>query len=246
MPVALEKSSQIIDEINSMFGKKIDGCRLQSILDEAAVIERSGFYAEAKQIEGMVAGLRKDPKMVHQKFGAAIKSSGGGIVFKVNYAHAMANTGSFVEASRLMDEAAASAPDDIDTQLTAVKLYADALNIEGCDRVMGQLIRLGVAERLDPDVLEKIDDIRSTLSVCEVNWVDLARRIEFVYQIIIEAGTSPLYLGESFSHDGIYVEFGLDGDVDVAMRVENLIHEKIAALPFSAVDHVVSFGCVPE
>lgn len=126
-----------------MVVKKLDERRLQAILDEAGVIAQSGFYAEAKQIEGMVAGLRKDPDTIRQKFTAALKNSGGRQLFKFNYAHAMANAGCFIEAVRLIDEAVESAPDDPGQLFDALMLHADSFNVAGCHRILDRLNRLG-------------------------------------------------------------------------------------------------------
>lgn len=229
-----------------MFGKKPDQRRLQAILDEAGVIAQSGFYAEAKQIEGMVAGIRKDQETVRQKFSAALKCSGGEQLFKLNYAHAMANAGSFIEAVRLIDEAIESVPDDPAQLMRALELHADSFNLDGCKRILDQLTRLGVVDRVKPDLLDKIEDIEIALSPYDIHWEQIAERLEFVYRLIVQAGTHPLYIAESFSSDSVHVEFGLAADINAAIRVENLIHEKVAALPFSEVDRILSFGCFPE
>ena len=42
------------------------------------------------------------------------------------------------------------------------------------------------------------------------------------------------------------MEFGIVGDVATASRVEDLIHEAIAAKAYSMADRMISFACYPE
>lgn len=246
MPLPQEKTSQLIDEINSMVGKELTEDFLRDIAHGIHVLEKSGFYADAKQLEGMVAGLRKDVAGVHAKFHAALTNSGGASHIKANYAHALANAKLFREAVGVIDELVHQTPDDPESIRTAFEIHMGAYDYEGCQHCLELLRRLGREDLVSETLHTKLAEITEVMESSGATWNQVSERLETAYKVLIDQEIHVPRFAELFSEDMIHVELDVVGGIETAVLAEKLIHQKIASLPYSPADSILSIACLPE
>ena len=245
MPQPLEKSSELIARINAMIWSALDEAEIADLEREIALIERAGFYSQAKQLEGMLAGLHGDSEEVHRKFNAALLSSGYDKVVRTNYAQALANLHHLREAVEQLILAVEQAPDDINLLWLARKIYEDAYYVDGAERLTEQLCLLGQENRISVDMTNKLVRMRELLDEAGANWQDVSERIEQASSALLPLGLRVASISESFSECTALLEFNIKGDIDVVLQAEEAIHQTIAKQPYSPADKMMAFACFP-
>lgn len=243
MPVPQQKSSKVIDEINAMIENGADEARIDAIRNEIRSIEKAGMYSDAKQLEGMLAGLLKNEQEVRKKFNAALMHSGNDPIIRLNFGRALSNVGCMQDSVKEIDVVREQCPDDIDVLLAAFELHKNAYDVEGCFEICEQIDRLGMHDRITPDQLDKLNMRVDLLSSIEVRWQDIADRIERAFRAVFKLGLPMTRIAESIMSDSILMEFEIVGSIDDALRAERAIHEAIAAQPYSPADKLIAFAC---
>lgn len=224
-----------------------DGCedKLAPIEREISLIEKAGCYSQAYLLQGMLAGLRGDSEMVHKKFTAALRASGNDRVIGINYAQALTNIRHLREAIDQINSVISRYPDDIDALDLALKIHMDAYDAIGAAKVIDTLARLGQGERIPSDTGDKIVYFRDLMEENGIQWEDVAERIELASDVLRSQGVSGPFVSEISSCHGVFMEFGLHGDLESAFHAEDAIHKAIANRPYSSADRFISFACAP-
>lgn len=246
MPIAQPKTSLLIDEINSMVESGPDEGRILTIQREIDLLERSGFYADAKQLEGMLAGLRKDEEGVRNKFRAAVITSSRDPLVRTNFAHALSNVRCLTEAVQVIDEVCDEYPDDVNILLAALEIHESAYDLQGCLQLIQKINQLGMDNRVSAAKLEKLQEMALALEGRNVAWTDLAERIERASKVILRSKLRFHTIEETISSDEIFCEFGIIGSMEDAIFMERAIHQEIAMQPYSPADSILSFACLPD
>lgn len=245
MAQPLEKASQLVRDINAMIPFPRDGARIEAIEREVALIEKNGFVFQAKQLQGMLAGIRGDAEGVRTKFKAALCVSGNNIVVRKNYAQALANLHCLREAVEQIDTAVEQSPDDIDALTMATTIHEHAYDPAGADQMIERIAKLGKIDCILKKTRQGIEAKHQMLANSGASWQEVAERIELAGKIIRSLGLSSPSLTETSMDDSFLLEFTIVGSPKTAALTEAAIHQAIAEQPFSPADRMVAFACLP-
>lgn len=246
MPHPIEKASELIDRINAMIFAAPGEDALRQLEHEISQVERAGCYSQAKQLQGMLAGIRGDADEVHRKFNAALMSSGNSSLVRENYAQALANLHRFGEAVEQIELAVEQAPDNLGLLLAAQEICENAYHVDRAEQLIEQIRRLGQEERISPEKATKLVRMRQLLEEAGATWMEVSARIELASSILLSLGARVSSITESFSESTALLEFNIRGDLDLAIRAEDAVHRAVADQPYSAADKMLAFTCVPE
>jgi len=244
MPTPLPKTNQLVQEINAMILHPRNEARLEEICAEAKRLEQVSYY-QAKQIEGMVAGMRGDSKTTRTKFNAALISSGNDFTVRVNFAQALANLHCVREAAEHIRAAVELAPDNIEVVLLALNIHRRCFDIEMSEHFFTRMSQLGAEEKIPSDTRVFIDEERDKLDLAGTTWQEVSERIEQAAEVLFARGLTSSGYETTFTDSGVLFGFFIFGDATTVADAERAIHEKIAALPFSKADLLISFCCMP-
>lgn len=240
-PTPIEKSDQLIKEINDMVINGIDFDRLNDIETEAKKIQDIHFVS-GKRLMAVIAGMRRDKEQIRAQFEAAIKAGGADSVILANYANALSNIGDISGAMDRIDEAISFSPDDISFLRRSIDLHLEGYDIEGASVWMKRLESLGV----DPDpklplnVISAIDHIFTEASV---DWRVAAFRINRIYDAILQYTTAIEGVSMNIHEGTILHRFELKDEVEVVAKAESAMLDAIADCPYDPVDDVIYFSC---
>lgn len=217
---------------------------IKAIEDQLQSIERVN-YSKAKQIEGMLAGLRGDTKKVRSKFNTALRSSGNDIFILVNFAQALANLHCMVEAVEYIDSAATCLPDDVELLSKAIEIHMNAYDVNGFQVYLERLNHLGFAERISQNDIQFCTDASEMMLDLGATWEQVAERLEVAAEAVFSIGMASPGFTRTIVDTGLLVEFNIFGSLENALSTEREIQARIAGLPYCAADRFISFSCAP-
>lgn len=248
MPRPEEKAAALVSDINAMINESYNPTRLDEIKRQIRLVEAGGFYSDAKQLEGMIAGLEGNGQEVHSKFHAAITcASIDRIDIRINYARALANAQWLMDAIEQVEIILDESPDDIGALKLALEFHEHAYNLGRVYSLVEMLSRLGQKDVIPFGSLQKNRHVEQVIRSSGVAWRDVAERIKLASTTVFNTGLNAIFpiTKEIATDDGFLLEFSIPGGIENAIRAEDAIHEVIAAQPYSAADSVISFTCLP-
>lgn len=241
-----EKASVLIEEINAMINSDAcDEARIVAIEQEAQSIANAGCFYQAKQVLGMIAGMRGDVQGVRQQFEAAMRASGNDILVRLNFARALSNVQQIREAICQIDEVVSFAPDDVDVLLMALDIHQKAYDVSEAEMLIERISRLGMKHLIPEETIDKLDGLADLLENNGVSWESVTDRIELATSVLLKSGRHIKYAVETSFGDCILMDFFVEGDEGTVACSEHAIHSAIANQSYSPADRIISFSCTP-
>lgn len=243
----LEKSSVLLDEINSYISsKELDEGRLRAIQDEIEVIQQAGHFYEAKQLLGMVAALRGDVESAKRSFQAAKSASGGHPVVVSNFAQALGNLHMYEDAIVEMQQALIKCPDDLNILSLALKIFVDSYHIEEAFEVKKKIELLDAHNLIRDDLESELITKKELMSLAGATPEMVTSRIGLASKVIRDNKVRYLNVLESVCGDCMLFEYELTVDQTASALIEDKIHSAISSQAYSPADSFIAFSCMPS
>lgn len=238
-----------LDLVERINHASVYGCtefELMHLKRDVKKIELAGEYVEAQQYYGMISAIEGKLQDVDKHFNSALTASGRHPRVLLNYAIALKNLHGMSLATDVAMEAVDKSPDDLSILKETLSISVSAYRVDDAKKVIAYAARLKMLNQQEVDeLMQQINYRESMMESSGASSEEINSRLALATLVAIENGYPPTMVIESFC-DGIsFQEFCLNtSDIEVLMKVESAIHERIASEPFSAADNMLAISCV--